>query len=238
MKIHGTAKGGAISKKDFGVAFGGGAAAGPTYTGDMSAGWTTTGSDLVIDTTDNEVDYLATYNAQNVYFDLQTVETLSTTQFTIRFTIKQTGTASGDNPIFWFGCSETGITVSNSTITDFIGFSNHVSAGTAVLRPYQNMGDDDKLSSTEVQSRLQLDSSDVNLSNNNTLYYYELVRVDGNFTCNIYSDSDYATLLCTRTNAVPAGGEVLRYFIIANYVQGAGVSGTFGGFKWWNNSEP
>jgi len=30
MKIHGTAKGGALSKKDFGVAFGGGAAA-PTY---------------------------------------------------------------------------------------------------------------------------------------------------------------------------------------------------------------
>tara|TARA_R110000803_G_scaffold195026_1_gene258213 strand:- start:186 stop:863 length:678 start_codon:yes stop_codon:yes gene_type:complete len=209
-----------------------------TYVGNMSSGWIKTGDDFTIDTTDNEVDYLGTYNAQNVYFDLETIETLSTTQFTIRFTIKQTGTASGDNPVFWFGVCETGATASNSTATDFAGFSNHVSAGTAILKPYQSMADDDRLDSSDVQSRLQLSGSNVDLSNNNTLYYYEIVRVDGNFTCNIYSDSDYSTLLCTRTNAVPAGGEALKYFIIANYIQGSGVTGTFGDFKWWNNSDP
>jgi hypothetical protein len=206
----------------------------PTYTGNMGTGWTTTGSDFTIDTTDNEVDYLGTYNAQNVYFDLETVETLSTSKFLIRFTIKQTGTASGDSPVFWFGCSETGVTASNSTATDFIGFSNHVSAGTAVLRPYQSMGDDDRLDQTDVQSRLQLSGSNVDLANDNTLYYYEIVRDGSNFTSNVYSDSGYSTLLATRTNAVPAGGETLRYFIIANYIQGSGVTGTFGNFLWYN----
>jgi len=46
MKIHGTAKGGALSKKDFGVAFGGGAVVGAkdctgytATTGDMSVGY-------------------------------------------------------------------------------------------------------------------------------------------------------------------------------------------------------
>jgi hypothetical protein len=206
----------------------------PTYTGNMGTGWTTTGSDFTIDTTNNEVDYLGTYNAQNVYFDLETIKTLSTSKFVIRFTIKQTGTASGDNPVFWFGCSETGVTSSNSTATDFIGFSNHVSAGTAVLRPYQNMGDDDRLDQTDVQNRLQLSGSNVDLANDNTLYYYEIVRDGSNFTSNIYSDSGYSTLLATKTNAVPAGGEALRYFIIANYIQGSGVTGTFGNFLWYN----
>jgi len=49
MKIHGTAKGGALSKKDFGVAFGGGAA-GATCSDDMSdtSLWTKTSSDIII----------------------------------------------------------------------------------------------------------------------------------------------------------------------------------------------
>ena len=205
-----------------------------TYTGNMGTDWTKTGSDFTIDTANNEVDYLNSYNNQNVYFDFQTVEALSTSAFVIRFTIKQTGTASGDSPVFWFGCSETGATASNSTATDFIGFSNHVPNGGAVLRPYQSMANDSRLDSSTVQTRLQLGGSDVNLSNNNTLYYYEIVRDGSNFTSNIYSDSGYSTLLATRTNAVPAGGEVLRYFIIANYLQGSGVTGTFGNFKWYN----
>ena len=39
MKIHGTAKGGAISKKDFGVAFGGGAGFTPNSISDLWAWW-------------------------------------------------------------------------------------------------------------------------------------------------------------------------------------------------------
>ena len=223
-----------LVEKDTGKRFWFSEATAVTYTGDMSTGWTKTGSDFTIDTTDNEVDYLGTYNSQNVYFDLETVETLSTSGFVIRFTIKQTGTASGDSPVFWFGCSETGVTSANSTATDFIGFSNHVSAGTAVLRPYQSMSNDARLDQSTVQSRLQLSGSNVDLANDNTLYYYEIVRDGSNFTSNVYSDSGYSTLLATRTNAVPAGGEVLRYFIIANYQQGSGVTGTFGNFKLYN----
>jgi len=48
MKIHGTAKGGALSKKDFGVAFGGGAAAfTPTDIDDLQAWWDFSDEDTI-----------------------------------------------------------------------------------------------------------------------------------------------------------------------------------------------
>jgi len=53
MKIHGTAKGGALSTKDFGVAFGGGVAAGCTsYTNSLGTGGNATVDGVTIDTSD------------------------------------------------------------------------------------------------------------------------------------------------------------------------------------------
>jgi len=54
MKIHGTAKGGALSKKDFGVAFGGAAAAAgcSSYTNSLGTGGNATADGVVVDTSD------------------------------------------------------------------------------------------------------------------------------------------------------------------------------------------
>jgi len=239
MKIHGTAKGGALSTKDFGVAFGGVPVVAPTYTGDMSSGWSQTGSegvDFTIDSTHNEVDLLDSYNAENVYFDTSTIETLSTTQWTIRFTYQITGTASGDNPVFWLGMSETGVTAANATATDFTGFGTQTLKDSTTLVPYLYMCNNERLDSAGAYGILQLDSSNIVLVSNNTKYYVQVNRDGSTFYVKVYEDSGYTELLGERSNATPDG--TLRYFIIANYIQGSGCTGTFSDFKWWNDSEP
>ena len=209
-----------------------------TYTGDMSSNWnqTDSGADFTIDTTNEEVDLLGAYNANNVHWDSSTVATLSTTAWVVRFAYQNTGTASGDNPVWWVGFSSTAVNASNSTAADFVGFGTQVGNGTTNMYPYIYATDDgrlDQAGATGIGTRLQLNSSNVDLVSNNTKYYIEIVR-DGNvFTVNVYSDSAYSTLLCTKsyTDATITG---LRYFIIANYIQGANVTGTFSEFKWWN----
>jgi len=52
MKIHGTAKGGALSTKDFGVAFGGPAAGCSSYTNSLGTGGNASVSGVVINTSD------------------------------------------------------------------------------------------------------------------------------------------------------------------------------------------
>ena len=67
MKIHGTAKGGALTKKDFGVAFGGAPASSWDYTSDFSTtdGWTSTASEIEVDTTNKEIDFAFTRDGSN-----------------------------------------------------------------------------------------------------------------------------------------------------------------------------
>ena len=209
-----------------------------TYTGDMSSNWnqTDSGADFTIDTTNEEVDLLGAYNANNVHWDSSTVATLSTTAWVVRFAYQNTGTASSDNPVWWVGFSSTAVNASNSTAADFVGFGTQVGNGTTNMYPYIYATDGgrlDQANATGIGARLQLDSSNVDLVSNNTKYYIEIKRDVNDFTVNVYSDSAYSTLLCTKTytDATIAG---LRYFIIANYIQGASVTGTFSEFNWWN----
>ena len=208
-----------------------------TYTGDMSTGWTQTdaGADFTIDGTNDEIDLHDVYNCINVYFDLSAVETLSTSAWCLRFTYQNTGTASGDNPVWWVGISNTGVTASNTTGTDFLGFGTQVGNGTTQLRPYLYASDDNRLDQADVAQRLQLDSSNVNLVSDNTKYYVQVVRDSGNFTVKVFSNSGFSTLLCEKSNAVITD-ETLKYFIVANYLQGSGVSGTLSEMKWWNGT--
>ena len=233
--ILGSATGGVLlpNKNNTSVAFGGGGATEPTYVGDMSSGWAQTGSegaDFTIDATDDEVDFLDSYNAKNVYFDTTSVETLSATEWTTRFTYQITGTASGDNPVWWVGMASTSATASNSTATDFTGFGSQTINGSTTLRPYLYMCDDDKLDEPEASDAM------TDLVSDNTKYYIEISRDGNTFYVKVYSDSDYSTLIDETSNATPTG--TLRYFIIANYIQGSGCTGTFSDFKWWNNATP
>jgi hypothetical protein len=206
-----------------------------TYTGDMSSGWTQTdsGADFTIDTTNEEVDLLGAYNANNVRWDSSTVATLSTTAWVVRFAYQNTGTASGDNPVWWVGFSTDSTVASNSTAQDFVGFGSQVGNGGTTLRTYLYATDNARLDQATSAQRLQLDSSNVDLVSDNTKYYIEIKRDGNDFTVNAYSDSAYSTLLCAKTYTYSAVG-TLRYFIIANYIQGSNVTGTFSEFNWWN----
>jgi len=208
---------------------------GLTYSGDMSSGWTQTdaGADFTIDTTNEEVDLLGAYNANNVRWDSSTVATLSTTAWVVRFAYQNTGTASSDNPVWWCGFSSHSTVASNSTAQDYVGFGTQVGNGSTNMYPYLYAADNARLDQATAAQRLQLNSSNVNLVSNNTKYYIEIKRDGNDFTVNAYSDSAYSTLLCTSTYSFAAVA-TLRYFIIANYIQGASVTGTFSEFKWWN----
>ena len=208
-----------------------------TYTGDMSTGWTQTdaGADFTIDGTDDEIDFHDSYNANNVYFDLSAVETLSTSAWCLRFTYQITGSAVSDNPVFWVGISNTGVTASNTTETDYLGFGSQTLNGTTTLAPYLYACDDNRLDQADVGQRLQLDSSNVNLVSDNTKYYIQVVRDSGNFTVKVFSNSGFSTLLCEKSNAVITD-ETLKYFIVANYIQGSNVTGTLSEMKWWNGT--
>jgi len=98
MKIHGTAKGGALSKKDFGVAFAPAGAPEPDYEDDFSTNptdgdWTLTGSSVSYDSTDKNISIVPADSASNFYglkLDLQDVlgSNLDNAKWVLQFTWK------------------------------------------------------------------------------------------------------------------------------------------------------
>ena len=126
MKIHGTAKGGAESKKDFGVAFSsGGGGVGCTYETDFSTntGWTTQGANFTIDTTNNELDFKGERNGNNdaIGYDLTEV---SDTEWNLRFKfiIDDINDADGAGIITCFGLRSQNQTNEADTAQDAIGY--------------------------------------------------------------------------------------------------------------------
>jgi len=206
-----------------------------TYTGDMSTGWTTgnAGSGFTLDGTNDEIDFLNNYGNDNVAIDLNSLLSGSiSTSWVLRFAIEMSGTASGDNIIWWNGVSSDASVEANSTAQSYIGIGNQTQNGTTGTRTYIAMCNDSRLDSSDVQTRLQLSGS--NTADFTGKYYFEIIRDGSNFTVNQYSDS-YSTLSGTKTNAVSneAGG-TLRYFISANYQQGSNVTGTLSELKFYD----
>ena len=213
-----------------------GANADTTYTGDMSTGWTTgnAGSGFTLDGTNDEIDFLANYSNDNVAIDLNSLVSgsISTSKWILRFAIEMSGTASGDNIVWWNGVSSDEEVQANSTAQSFIGSGNQTQNGTTGTRTYLSMCNDDRLDQSNVQTRLQSGGS--NVSDFTGKHYFEIIRDGSNFTVNQYSDS-YSTLYGSKTNAVSnEGGGTLRYFISANYQQGSNVTGTLSELKFYN----
>jgi hypothetical protein len=206
----------------------------PTYTGDMdSSGWNDSnkGSTLNLDTINNEVDFLNTTGNDSVAFDTSSIETLSASAWVVRFKLRLSGTQSGDWGVFWYVMSSVRDLTSNSTLTDCAGFSTQRDPSSTNINPNLSMGNDDALSSTDVQTRLQLSGSNIQITKD-TDYYVEIKRDGSNFTDTVYSDSTFSTILGTKTNAITGSG--LRYLVFANYNQGSGSTATVSDFKWYN----
>ena len=208
----------------------------PTYTGDMdSSGWNDSnkGSTISLDTTNNEVDFLNTTGNNSVAFDTTSIETLSTSSWVVRFKLRLSGTQSGDWGVFWYVMSSVRDLTANSTITDCAGFSTQRDPSSSNINPNLSMGNDDKLTSTEVQSRLQLSGSNIQITKD-TDYYVEIKRDGSNFTDTVYSDSTFETVVGTKTNAITGSG--LRYLVFANYNQGSGSTATVSDLLWYNET--
>ena len=152
MKIHGTAKGGAISKKDFGVAFGGAAADDCTYrSGTTFPDFNFTG-DFEVSSNVIQANCDVGYgnNGSSAYLDLG-ASTVSNTEWILRFEFRidsWEGTSTSGNAIIGFGL----YSGTESAGTTSAGDGTYSSAQQAALIFVANAGGSGGGSSTYFQS--------------------------------------------------------------------------------------
>ena len=178
MKIHGTAEGGALSKKDSGVAFSGGAAPEPEpvfeedY--DSTDGWTfdpTSGNAWSIDSGGNGL-LLGTNvpdgNTEQVY---RSIGDPLPSEFTLKIEYKPT---SDSNNIYPFCVSYNSTEVNSQTRG--IGIKGNGAA---------------QLTLFSVSSGSLTQSSYNTSMSKDTQYYIKIVNDDSNITMSIFENSDY-----------------------------------------------
>jgi len=203
MKIHGTAKGGAISHKDFGVAFGGGGGATTRITIN-SDNFSQTGSltGWSIDSINEKAT--ATWNrnttVQSIWCDLVDIlgEAIDT-EWNLRYHQKITGDFSATTGV---GCYlVTGIYNQDGS------FSSHgataLSGHTFNAEAYPTGNDRevmypfvDDTTTYEGGSYIRVPTvSAATWSSNGAEFYIEVIRDGNTMTMNFYSDSDYSTLI-------------------------------------------
>ena len=215
MKIHGTAKGGAISKKDFGVAFGGGGAVTPTR-------------GLIIDDITNGTNFSASYD---MYADLGDT-TLSGT-WVIRFKIHYTAiVTAGNGDTVNVGITTTTSAVSPTGSNTGCGFKWASDEGGVVSYSNATMfpAPAEFIPETHVPSEMPFTR------------YFEMIRSGttgaDTFRVNVYTESDYSDTPATNTrSALDMTG--LRYIKVANYSEGVpegSVTGNISEMYLWNNT--
>ena len=184
-----------------------------TFQSDLSSstGWTTTGSKVSIDTTNEEIDF--SFNTDNgdlshTYYDLTSV---SDTKWVLRSqididTVTQ-GSDVGDVFIF-YGIGSTNQNGNESQ--DFLGLMFRVDNTKTDIFVIETDGTDPNNETTTLFTR-QLQAETL---------YVEMIRESAtSFTINLYSDSGYSTLLESKTITVPSSVQTLRYLKVAG-IQG------------------
>ena len=184
-----------------------------TFQSDLSSstGWTTTGSKVSIDTTNEEIDF--SFNTDNgdlshTYYDLTSV---SDTKWVLRSQIDiDTVTQGSDvNDVFIF--HGIGSTNQNGNETqDFLGLMFRVDNTKTDIFAIETDGSHPNNETTTLFTR-QLQAETL---------YVEMIRESAtSFTVNLYSDSGYSTLLESKTITVPSSVQTLRYLKVAG-IQG------------------
>ena len=180
-----------------------------TFQSDLSSstGWTTTGSKVSIDTTNEEIDF--SFNTDNgdlshTYYDLTSV---SDTKWVLRSQIDiDTVTQGSDvNDVFIF--HGIGSTNQNGNETqDFLGLMFRVDNTKTDIFAIETDGSHPNNETTTLFTR-QLQAETL---------YVEMIRESAtSFTVNLYSDSGYSTLLESKTITVPSSVQTLRYLKVA-----------------------
>ena len=227
MKIHGTAKGGALSKKDFGVAFGGAAANGCFFTSDFTEdNW----SDLGNQSANGGDDYSST----SIVSDKLRITSNSSgadaagavaitqmsaglgTSWNIRFNYT-TGSSftSGGNSFLWVGVT------SDSTYTSSQGADSQ--EGDACFWRWHMSSGDNNLANRTVD-----DGSNTGCSScqsgvtwaDDTTYYWELTYDNETFS-SIQWDATYDNQIGTTTIVSNAGLTGMDYLLVGTPKDGA-----------------
>ena len=200
MKIHGTSKGGALSHKDFGVAFGGAGGA-TTRIIINSDNFSQTGSLTGWAIEDGKAT--ATWNrnttVQSIWCDLVDIlgEAIET-EWNLRYHQKITGNFSATTGV---GCYlVTGLynqdgSFSSHGATGLSGHTFNAEAEPIVNNRENLMPFIDDSTSYEEGSKVRVPTSGDGWSANGTEYYVEVIRDGNTMTMNLYSDSNYSSLI-------------------------------------------
>jgi hypothetical protein len=207
MKIHGTAKGGALSHKDYGVAFGGGGGA-STRIAITSDNFSQTGSasGWAIDDTNEKATstWDRSTTVQSIWMDLADYlgEDIGT-EWNLRFHQKITGDFSDTTGVGCYlinGLYNQDGSFSSHNATALSGHSFAAEAYPAGKDPQRMWPLVDDATSVESGSNRTLPTVAADLwSANDAEFYIEVIRDGGTMTMNMYSDSDYSTLISNGT---------------------------------------
>ena len=231
MKIHGTTKGGALSKKDFGVAFGGGNGNGCFFTSDFSEdNW----SDLGNQDANGGDDYTATSitsgklritsnsgsgeNGGAVAIRQMTEGLGSSWNIRFNYTTGGSMTANGNNYLY------IGVT-SDSSYTSSQG-ANNQSGDAAFFRWHFDTADVRIMNRTwngGVMTQTSDAQSPVTWADTTT-YYFELTYDNTTFSCKEFTNSNYDTQRGDTTEVDDSGLTGMDYLLVGTeYGQGTGV---------------
>jgi len=215
MKIYGTAKGAALSTKDFGVAFGGApATTPPDYEADMQSdpSWTVSAdaTNNFYDSTNKNFQWLLSYsNGTVISKDISSYISGSElqTKWVMRMTINPTDFGVYDS-ICFAGIAD-----------DTVAMNNGNFCGINWLAAYDRIVEIDSGTYTHAQN--VWDSSYYLTDNEGTDYFLEIVRDESTITRSYYTNDTYSTTYdncdtgsaCTKSDTL--GGSFsngLKYF--------------------------
>jgi len=245
MKIHGTAKGGALSKKDFGVAFGGGDADGTTYETDFSTdtGWSDNVDGVVFIDTDNDMlEFVLTANNTDAYMNYNLGSNVSDSKWVLRYEIVfstlNANTEDNNNALFvgFYSASDpSGALVPSG---DALRYGIQVTSSAGGIA---NILDSVTPTTSPAQTKTDVTNDPFSLSTATaTKFYIEIKRVSADLLeQRVYSSSDYSTTQVgtTMSRATSSAVDGTSYLTVQLFTQGeisAGYTGYIQNLQFWD----
>jgi len=249
MKIHGTAKGGALSTKDFGVAFAGDAGDGTTYSTDFSThgDWSPNVDGVVfIDTENDMLEFVLTADNTDAYMNYNLGSNVSDTKWVLRYEIvfsTLNGNDEDNNNALFVGFYST-----SDPSGAIFPSGDALRYGVQVTRTaIANILDSVTPTTTPAQTKTDVNNDPFSLStavppaSNPPPFYVEIKRVSADLLeQRVFTDSDYSTQLSgstTMSRATSSAVDGTSYLTVQLFTQGeisAGYTGYIQNLKFWD----
>ena len=187
-----------------------------------TTGWNVTngGSDITIDTSNNEIDITGT-GEKSGYYDLGA--SVSASSWLLRFKITSSGSPTG-NPLFWVGMFDVNTIGSRNTNVD--GISLMIYTGSTYKLSMKN--------GTHMDSGGSQTDTSPTVSADTTTRYVEIVRNGSNAILTFYNSDTYITSIGTCTVAIT--GSAFRYLCAISYWEGSGRTYSLSNVKFYNGT--